>query len=187
MSEIMVETFEQTEMTALGKESEVNAEARVLIEKMGLEGQQALMIDTNERCPYREMSIEERNVYSVLFPEKTDVKKYSYGYIPLRVLQIAAHADSMGIYTSIFVWSERVKPTDPILVGVMKKDEVFHILARWGEALDSFDKLKEKAITVLMAKRIAGYKTQIAESEKNLKAICRETVAESFNERYFYV
>jgi hypothetical protein len=171
-------------MTIEGQESETNAEATRIIQSMNLEGQQSLMIDTTTRCPYREMTIEEKNVYFILFPEETLIAKYKYGFIPLRVLQVAAHADSLGLYKGIYVWSERVKPTDPILVG--KIGDVYHILARWGEALDSWEHLRAKALVVLRQKRISRYNSEITQAHQNL-ANLDNTLESSLTDRYLYI
>lgn len=153
-----VETFEQTEIVGSALETENAPEAFELIESMGLSGQRKLMNKKESgemvRCPYRKMNVKELRVYETLFPEKCEIEAYSGGMIPLRVLQVAAHAKSLGVYEKVQVWGERSKPTDPVLVGIMKTSEWAHdthILARWGEALESFEVLFEKAKQVIIS------------------------------------
>ena len=154
MPQMLVETFEQTEETATGKDSCLDEKAAELIEKLGLEGQKALASPKNSdvRCPYREMSIEELCVYTALFPEKIEIKHYDRGFIPVRVLQVAAHADNIGTYGQIQIWCERTMPRDPLLVGRIGTSDwnaKYHILARWGDALESFEVLKERAKKIM--------------------------------------
>ncbi len=167
---MQVETFEQTEVVGGVLESERSEEALALIEKLGLEGQSKLVSggDVKTRCPYREMNTKEIEVYSTLFPQRVEIDKYESSMIPLRVLQVAAHAKSLEIYSKILVWSETTKPTDPLLVGMVGQDSwnaKYHILARWGEALESFDVLYEKAKRVTMEAFRAQCEDKIAQAQ----------------------
>lgn len=85
---MLVETFELEEVAE--QPPELEAEAVALIEKLGLDGQQT-------RIPYRKMTEEETFVYGILCPMRTPLKKYKEGPIPLRVLQVAAHATDVGM------------------------------------------------------------------------------------------
>lgn len=150
---MQVETFEQTEVVGGELEKESSPEALELIKKLGLSGQEKLVCTVQDggetvitRCPYREMSKREKAVYETIYPHKTDIKNYGESMIPLRVMQVAAHAESLGFYQGINVWSELGKPVDPILVGMRGYSETPHILARWGEALETFDVLYQKAL-----------------------------------------
>ncbi len=94
---MLVETFEAIETDA-GGEVECDAEAIALIEELGLEGQRKLINKTGDapaRNPYRKMSIQERFAFRALMPKHVALDKYSDGPIPLRVLQVAAHAKGM--------------------------------------------------------------------------------------------
>lgn len=147
--QMQVETFEQTEITAEGQEQAHDEEAIRLINDMELAGQKNLTVANITRCPYREMTINEQRVYETLYPQKSLLSEYRASMIPLRVLQVAAHAKSLGTYSFIQVWSERTRPTDPILVGLIGSEyspKATHILARWGEALAPFKELYEKAL-----------------------------------------
>jgi hypothetical protein len=184
--QVMVETFEQTEEAASGvKEEDRNEEALALIEKLGLEGQQQ-MIKKKEtgvvlRCPYRQMNVTELRVYEALYPQKTTIARYNQGMIPLRVLQVAAHAKSLECFKEIQIWGEKSVPKDPILVGLMQNPErswsedVF-ILARWGNALEAFEVLRERARKTLAAQ----YKAQCEKTQSECAKIlsCLEAIAE---------
>ncbi len=141
---VLIETYEMTETSAEDGLPECETEALDLIQRLGLTGQQTLLTGPKgERSPYRKMTAEEHKVYSVLMGKKTAIREYSDGAIPLRVLQIAAHAQ--GIYKRIEVWhAPNADIKDPVLVGVngdtYGKQEFF-LLARWGEALAPFAEL----------------------------------------------
>lgn len=152
---MQVETFEQTEVVGGKLEAETSTEAFELIAQLGLSGQEKLLSKgeggVTTRSPYRVMTKTEFRVYECLYPDKVELAQYHASMIPLRVLQVAAHAKSLNIYKGIYVWCELGRPTDPVLVGEFVPDPVYphstvsHILARWGDALESFDVLYEKA------------------------------------------
>ena len=150
--EMLVETFEQTESLPNG-ETEGNEEAVRLIEELDLRGQKEFIHpQTKERTPYREMTRKESRVYETLFPQRMKISEYRVSFIPLRILRVAAHAKNLGCYIEIEIWGGVTKPTDPILVGVVQGaqnwEKTYHILARWGEALASFEELFVRAIKV---------------------------------------
>lgn len=170
-----IETFEQTEVIGGQIEDESSPEALNLIKELGLQGQEALTTkiiktDTIVRCPYRAMTKKELRVYETLFPDKVSINVYRESMIPLRVLQVASHAISLGIYQEIQVWCETGKPIDPILVGFIKTGEYsgdHHILARWGEALESFEVLYEKAKHQVME----DYRLKMQETDRRVKEV----------------
>jgi hypothetical protein len=148
---VKVETFECEETK--NEHVEVSDEAIRLIDQLGLGGQQKLIrrADSNgeqkARSPYRRMTDDEKTVYEFLCPEKTTLEKFEAESIPLRVLQVAAHAHSLGMFTRLEVWSRKAAEVkDPVLVGVVQ-DATYHwqlnyfILARWGEELEEWPAL----------------------------------------------
>lgn len=154
-----VETFECQETSA--EPIEIAEEAIGLIEELGLEGQLSLVrkadaekpMSVATRWPYRVMTAEEVFVYGVLCPTRTEMKSYADGPIPIRVLQIAAHAKSVRPELQLFVWHRAVPGVkDPVLVA-QTHDELNSwntgflrfILARWGEELEAFSTLMRKA------------------------------------------
>jgi len=162
--EMQVETFEELEQVTDvdGTVSIEDSEAALaLINQLGLEGQQRLQTPsdggkTTERMPYRQMSKVELDVYQVICPSKVKLSDYSAGPIPLRVLQVAAHAD--GMFEELEVWSTSSPVVkDPILVGVRTGpgrswDKRRFLLARWGAELAPFGELLTKAAKVLREK-----------------------------------
>lgn len=149
---MQVETFECSETAA--EPIEASQEAAGIIESLELAGQKALLCpqeSTTSRCPYREMRKDERFVYGVLCHYKTDLRNYSESPIPLRVLQVAAHAHSLGMFRDLWVWHAASHlEKDPVLVGVVQQgtytwEVATYILARWGEELESWPTLMKRA------------------------------------------
>ena len=149
---MQVETYECSETAA--EPIEACEEAVGIIEALGLEGQKALVATDDgpaKRCPYREMTDEERFVFGVLCPTKTPLTRYNAGPVPLRVLQIAAHANSLGIYRRLDVWhvAKQHEP-DPVLIGIIGDSDWSisgrHLLARWADELESWPVLLKRAI-----------------------------------------
>lgn len=122
--------------------------AIALIDKLGLDGQRELVLrteDKSERMPYRRMTAEEKWVYEKFLPNKTTLKEYKRDTIPLRVLQIAAHATELNCFNEIKVWYPK-DYTDPLLVGYIKQGQYNfdeYMLARWGESLRPYKEIKE--------------------------------------------
>ena len=152
-----VETFECEETRA--EHPEVAAEAVALIESLGLKGQASLVKAATDgkagtRSPYREATAEEVGVYKALCPQVYALRDYARSSIPLRVLQVCAHADSLDLFDKIEVWDrESVQVKDPVAVGVKGNEwdsQNYHVylLARWGEELEEFPALRRKAIEV---------------------------------------
>ena len=146
-----VETYEVPEVDCEGN-VESDEEALALIEKMGLAGQQNLNAKRENgeivRCPYRTMTREERFVYGQICPSKTKLTDYASGPVPLRVLQVAAHAQEMFDY--LYVWHPSdPHQKDPLLVGYRGKydssPEKTFMLARWGDVLVPLSELRSIA------------------------------------------
>jgi hypothetical protein len=169
-----VETFEIEEAVgeALGTTPEIEAEALELIESLGLEGQSKLVVRNeetgdDERIPYPEMTKAEVETYQARFPVSDKVENYSMGIIPVRVLQVVGHA--RGIFEEVYVWHDRVRDPDPILVG--KSDKVYYLLARWGDALKSFAEVKVEAATKLREDWERKLKAKIGECQSFLASL----------------
>lgn len=154
-----VEAIDQTEMQALA----ADGEAALLIEKLGLEGQK-MLLDTPSATPfpYRTMTKQEQKVYEFHCPIKTELCKYKSDFIPLRVLQVAAHAKDLKFCDKgLWVWHPEDAKLDPVLVG-LKKDgqwgERVYILARWGQVWKDFAQLLKEAVaswTVIRKAKLA--------------------------------
>lgn len=177
-----VETFEVVSLgvTASGAvvNEEVSEEALALIESMDLEGQRALLQKKTAggeevvvRVPYRRMTAEELAVYSVLMPNREPIAHYDGGPIPLRVLQVAAHAQQLEYFDKgVEVWCPEPGRDDPILVGVKRgKHDAreLYLLARWGEELLDMAQMRGKALGLLAA-RVRG---EIAKARGELSSL----------------
>jgi len=153
---MQVETYEIEEVAQ--ETVEMTNEAKELIENLGLDGQKSLLQKTQRgeisRCPYREMTQVERFVFEQLCPQKTSVEAYAGGPIPVRVLQVLAHAKNLNFFSSFKVWAARTDPKDPLLVGYTGKEytETAYLLARWAEELDEWPVLVKKAIAAWKVK-----------------------------------
>lgn len=145
---MLVETFECEETAT--ESPEMCAEAQELIDSLGLTGQKAMTAPATERrIPYRLMTADEKFVYSQLCPLSTALSGYKQSPIPLRVLQVAAHAKQSGFFEKLVVWDRAsVASKDPVLVGyeVDRYDAEPYILARWGEHLEEWPALVKQAI-----------------------------------------
>jgi len=158
---VKVETFEVTEVMEDGKVAEVECseEVKNLVEEMNLKGQQNFIQEIKDKegvqvVPYRKMTKDEEFVYKQLCPEVSDFEAYSESIMPIRVLQIAAHCYQTEFFDEgLRVWHRaNADIKDPVLVGLRKASNGYtteqFILARWGEELEEFSILKDKAIEV---------------------------------------
>jgi hypothetical protein len=157
-----VETYETISLDEQSGEiinEVVSEEALALIESLGLEGQRKL-VETKEagdeqvvtRIPYRLITKEELAIFGAIMPRRTSLARYSDGAIPLRVLQVAAHAQT--IFNELEVWHPEPGRDDPLLIGIKTSDKWqrdTYILARWGEVLEPLDVLRAKARQTILA------------------------------------
>jgi hypothetical protein len=123
-------------------------EARMLAEQLGAQGQGVFYQKDRPVAAYRKMTPEEFAVYKLLFPHKESIEKFSASPIPLRVLQVGAHAKEL-LTGTLIVWHQGVGKDDPILT-LREGGEyggTYYLLARWGTALEEFSVLREQAIT----------------------------------------
>ena len=166
MPDILIEEFSTTEVTSK-LDAESVEKVRGVVEQLGLKGQEKFLSeDAPTTFPYRKMTKEEANVYKLLCPSERKIEEYSDSLIPLRVLQIAAHAKSLDFFKELQVWCpESADFVDPVLVGEREEKRKnswgdstvteLYILARWGAVLEPFAKLqeiaKQKAMTKLRA------------------------------------
>ena len=160
---MLVETYETPEIDCEGT-PECESEAIALIESLGLEGQAALLKPKQgggqQRVPYRKLTKYEAFVWEQVCQKKTNLKQYKDAAIPLRVLQVAAHAKDL--FDRVYVWHpESADLKDPVLIGVNGHeygDQERFLLARWGETLVPFGELAAKAAVLFRAK----YKAECA-------------------------
>jgi hypothetical protein len=174
---MQIETFEVEEI-ATGESGEHCDEAKQLIEKLQLAGQERFY-DAGEShivCPYRKMTAREALVYGTLLPVHTKIGSYSEAPIPLRILQVASHAVEVIPQGECYIWHARnADVKDPLLIsqiGTEYQCERF-ILGRWGDVLEEFSVLMSHARRMLEAE----LKKKLAEIDGELAAI-RSSMAE---------
>lgn len=154
-----VETYELPEVDHQGTR-ECEQEAIDLIEQLDLVGQRKLVTPDESgesRCPYRKMTKEEKFAFEHICPKKSKLREYSDGMIPLRVLQVASHAKDL--FDELRVWHpENADEPDPVLVGVngSYQSAEYFLLARWGDVLERFDVLLDRAVERYRRKRRAS-------------------------------
>lgn len=167
---VNVESFECVETAS--EPIEASEEAIQLMEELGLQGQLETVSEKNgrkQRSPYREITKEEQFTYKTLCPQESSIEKYTATPIPLRVLQIAAHAKSVIPGCRLVVWDkEKHEVKDPVLVaeiGEKYSVKTRYILARWGEVLETFSTLFKQAITTKRTQLIADCKRGMQKAE----------------------
>ncbi len=145
-------------------------EAIELIASLGLKGQEKLVnAGTVTRVPYRAMEAREALVYGTLFDGRSKVEEYSGEAIPLRVLQVIAHARECGLFNGgLVIWHPKTHVVrDPVLIGITKTrtypdddryasltTDTFYILARWGKALLPLEQLEAMATDLCRKARL---------------------------------
>lgn len=167
-----VETYEVEEIQDELGQMAADSESAELIEKLGLEGQRKLLnAETCTRFPYRLMTKTEHKVFSLLFPERVKLYDYSDSIIPVRVLQVAAFVKENAppeMKAGLYVWHSGSAKEDPLLVGhTSEYGGQFFLLARWGDALLSFDEMAEKAKKLWIVKARAKIRKEIEEWESD--------------------
>lgn len=148
---MQIETYEIEEVKGELGNMAADSEAIELIGKLELDGQQKLTCpDTATRFPYPRLSATQAVVFGTLFPQKTSVRSYSQGIIPLRVLQVIAFCKDMPQTKCLRIWHAASVKEDPVLVGSTSEySNEEYLLARWGDSLLPFDALKEKALPLI--------------------------------------
>ena len=182
---MQVETYEIEDATSEASQMANDSVALELIEKLGLDGQRRIMNkDTVTRVPYRVAEKEELIVYRALNPEQCKLEDYTLDAIPVRVLQVAAHAKDLDYFKELIVYYPKAgRVDDPLLIGHWEgkldgrtwNSSLFYILARWGKTLLPYEECKRKAIDILRTKKrkefakgeaeFAAHKAAIATSD----------------------
>jgi len=180
-----VETFEVedasvSEATTLA----TDAAALELIEQLGLAGQKSLVNgETITRLPYRAMEAREALVYRALCDATAKVEDYNAEAIPLRVLQVIAHARDTNLFDGgLQVWYPKIhKVDDPVLVGIKREkhisgsyswnSDVYYLLARWGKNLQPLEQLEALATNLARKTRLA----KLTEMSIRVKQALEET------------
>jgi hypothetical protein len=151
---MQVETYEVEEINSSEAATmAADSTAIELINSLGLTGQQSLINpDTETRFPYPTLTPQQNLVFKTLFPNTTEVKKYSNEILPLRVLQVIAHCKGFPQTSYLEIWHAGSVKKDPVLLGRADPySGTVYLLARWGTALVPFERLMEQARPILTA------------------------------------
>jgi hypothetical protein len=180
---MQVETYEIEETNSESGMMAADAEAIELAESLGLKGQRQLSNpETLTRIPYPKLTAIQRLVFETLFPHKSPVEEYGEGIIPLRVLQVIAYCRQNNLYRRIEVWHPEPGKRDPVLIGTQREHSYSwsngedFLLARWGDALETFEALVEKAKAKWTVLRRAEIGSAVKRAQLDLAQL--ETVAD---------
>jgi len=142
-----IETFENTEVAEMAIENKTEYEK--FVDDLGLKGQKNLTSESKDICPYRKMNDDEVFTYTTLFPKVTPLENFEEEVIPIRILQLASHFKSLNITDrTIHIMSPERKEPDPVVIACQYNWRIGtgdYILGRWGDCLESFPILQEKA------------------------------------------
>ena len=179
---MQIETFKIEEVTGELGEMAADGTAAELINALGLEGQKKLIdTKTSTRVAFRRMTEVEKDVYELLFPEKSDVFRFDTEIIPIRVMEILKTAKELDQFVTFEVWHSRTKKEDPVLVGIMgeKQPQSWNanyinvtarfLIARWGDALLPFEKLREQAKALWIANEKLTAKRAIQDNQQKFE------------------
>src|SRR3990167_9273749 len=97
-----VETYETEEATSACKPEDME-QVKKLVDELELDGQKELLVP-EQRFPYRKMTKQEERVYKLLCPGQSNLTSYDDSAIPLRILQVAAHAKSLSVFKKLVIW-----------------------------------------------------------------------------------
>lgn len=168
-----IETYEQElQSTEIGQLA-ADGEYAILVDQLDLKGQKSLLNDTGEQpFPYRRMTEIEKHVFEFHCPHKTSLAEYKSEVIPVRVLQVAAHALSLKFLNHIRVWHPKDAKLDPVLVGYTTNygGDLF-LLARWGVVWKEFPVLLEEAKIGWQKLRLAKLNKAKGEVEQRIKNV----------------
>lgn len=179
---MQIETYEVEEIKGDLGTMAADSEAIELCQKLGLKGQEKLTnTDSETRNPFRKLTALEALVFGILFPEKTKVENYESGLIPLRVLKLLEQAKDSGQFIGFTIWHPEDVRSDPVLIGLFPHENVSYatldymatpfLLARWGEALFTFEALAKKAKEIWVARARIALKNKQRACEQELENI----------------
>jgi hypothetical protein len=164
-----VEIYLEPELLDMVGSQEVTDEWKMLVEELGLEGQQKLISpktdgDNKNPSPYIHMNKKFERILAVLCPEAVDYKKYDKTTIPREVLREIALCEKEKYFDKIKIWYDDASP-DPVVVGYIKESEysyIKHIIARFGDEILPFDILENKATDRMKTRIITKLKASLS-------------------------
>lgn len=165
-----IQIFDERELDSDLKQ-ESDEEALDLMRELGFSAP-----DTAARICYPRPTAEQGFILSTLFPTRTKLTNYTQGTIPVRVLKEARSYMQEFPGHRLFVLSEPpATVVDPVLIASDSEYEWqnddparWRLIARWGNALESWDKLLIKASEVHKASVIDKLKKYLAMAESGI-------------------
>ncbi len=158
-----VEIYDERELCQETLTREPDAEALAIIEQLGLKLQ---VTKDGARLAYPRPTAEQTIVIDALFPSVSKLVNYDAGGIPLRVLkEIRSYGAENPNHILVVRHSPPSEVRDPILLAYAGEHSWmadnttsglrdFRLIARWGDALDSWQTLLERAQGVLAKRAI---------------------------------
>lgn len=153
---MQVEVYDEREIQSDTLSREPDGEALALIEELGLTKQKS---EDGQRITYPCPTADQSMVLRVLFPTATKLTDYDAGGLPLRVLkEIRSYRAENPSHLLIVRHSPPTTVIDPVLVAWTGEDHEYYwngaraeprklrLVARWGDALESWDALLKKAM-----------------------------------------
>lgn len=178
----MVQSFLVEEAKELIYDTDAIESWKAKCQELGLEKQLELAQPGKSPVPFEYMNTVSQRVYETLCPTKSNYRDYRKTAIPLEVLSLIALAVQEGYFAEIEVWYDDKTP-DPLVVGKVKKGAYTYdqfLIARWGDVLQPFEKLKEKAIKVYHRSSQINLKAKIADYTNKL-AVLDNSVQQYFD------
>lgn len=156
---MQVEIYDERELDPATLQQEPDHEALALIEELGLTRQTN---DSGARIAYPVPTADQGFVMETLFAKATKLELYDAGCIPLRVLkEIRSYRAENPDHLLVVRHCTPAEVKDPVLLAFTETSEPkyrdyhalaespqwpnFRLIARWGDALESWDKLMVKA------------------------------------------
>jgi hypothetical protein len=154
---IAVEIYDERELCPETLTVEPDAEAQALIDELGLKRQ---VEESGGRVAYPKPTVDQAFIIAILFPTATRLDNYDAGAIPLRVLkEIRSYRAENPTHRLIICHSSPAQVKDPILLACTgpyhwTDDQAGNmddkrLVARWGDGLESWDALMERAQRVM--------------------------------------
>ena len=152
---IMVENYRKSgsEATEDFSTAEKIKKRKELCEKLGLTQQSNLASDLDPKLFYPEVEGFELMVWREFLPKtyvhsKGEWGEYRFDVIPNEVIEEIDNAKQLGIFTDFLIrTSERLDPIALGVVGIPGSSARYFMIARWGEALKSFEEIAKEVIS----------------------------------------
>jgi len=149
---------------------EVSPQMKDLVDRLSLQGQQSLYNTAREKdiCLFRQMTSLEKVVYETLFPYTKKLTEYSASLVPLEVLEVSSEILNSEFLYELEIWSSATHQ-EHLLVGKKRGTSAWssdlYCVARWGDALVTFEELHQQAESTLITfveTELKEYQNQIS-------------------------